>query len=308
MFTLATTLVIVDGPPVTDVRFGLGGVRAIVSGNINDITGARFRVKVVENQSPLKIIYGVNRLAAPGNVVSVPLEFNVYANRVTYADGACSTGPLLGTNIDAQASFRSALADYPLNFGQQSTITTGMLTRNSVEFPVQNYLVNNIATLPKSDAITQFNVTGLEAAVVIERAESITDVTPYVRCGRALPAGTYRKWRVSFDVPGHATLITEFVALEAYAKYITPNELFSFFSDFLNGNGLFTVQYWDFATRRESDAAWKPVTAFTTTDSYDGTGNDYGIHLVAVGGTTRIEFTNRAGGPFLGKNIAFALP
>ncbi len=125
--------------------FGLSGFQAVIPSAYTDIVGVRYWVLVRRNQSAsLRLIFGVNRLMGPGSTTTYLLESNVYSSRLTYSDGGCTTWPLLGTYREAEASLRLAIPDYNYHFGLTPGITTGILTREPVGYPVQTYLIDNI--------------------------------------------------------------------------------------------------------------------------------------------------------------------
>ena len=99
---------------------------------------------------------------------------------------AAPPGPCWVRIGQAQASLRLAIPDYNYHFGLTPGITTGILTREPVGYPVQTYLIDNISNLYKSDAITQRSLNGLVALVTIERGGTLTKTGPYARCGRPL--------------------------------------------------------------------------------------------------------------------------
>jgi len=286
---------------VTGTRYGLGGVQAEFPSVVTDLIGVKYHFIVKTNQSPtIKILFGFNRLIGPGSSIVYPFEVNVYSDRLSYADGACALFPPAGTDIEAQASVRPAIADYPLTWGLQPGVTTGLRTTNPIVFPVTSYFVDNIATLPKSDAISQFDVGGTEIGVTIQRSDTTSDLSSYSHCGRALLSGLYRRWSIKLEAVGHPSVIEEVVVPETSGRFLSPGvsggatglNALEFFSEFLNSPGTFTVQYWGFASMRESTRRWTPVTTFTTTYQYDGNGTAYGIRVVKHHGTPRIEFSN----------------
>ncbi len=287
-------------------RYGLGGFMAAFPAGTSDITGVRFRVKVTEDQTVgVRIVFGFNRVYAPGSVLSYITEYNTYADRYTYTDSICTTWPLAGVHIDSQSSLRVGLTDYA-DGNQQPGPTVGMRTGDAVNYPIQTYLVDNIPKLFKSDAITQFNMNGVEAFVTMQRGGTLTDVSGFSRCGRQLLPGTYRVWIFQTEIAGKATAVDSIVVPDANGRYIVQNEALNFASELLNQPGPYVVQYWDFAAIRESDPVWRPVTTFVTSPIYDGTRSDFGVHVVNVDGMKRVEFSNRSGGSYLPRNTPFA--
>jgi hypothetical protein len=295
------TLAIV-GAPV----YGLGGFRPLFTTGPNDLTGAHYRFVVTQNQgTEFHIIFTFNRLYAPASPLSYLIESNVYSGTQHYADGACTTWPLVGTYQEGVASLRPAIADYNFNSGLQPGITTGMLTGDAINWPVQSYLIDNIPNLYKSDAISQFGLNGLETEVSMQQADTTSNVSAYARCGRPLLAGLYRHWIMTVTVQGHPPVIHDFVVPESSGKYLTVNEVMNFASEFLHTASLIAVQYWDIQVTRESNPVWSPVSTFISSPSYDGNGTDFGIHVVNVAGQNRIEFANQAGLQYIPANTVF---
>jgi len=308
--TISNTAGSITSTPVTLTivgnRYGLGGFMAAFPAGTSDITGVRFRVKVTENQTVgVRIVFGFNRVYTPGSALSYITEYNTYADRYTYSDSACTTWPLAGVHIDGQSSLRVGLTDYA-DGNQQPGPTVGMRTGDRVNYPIQTYLVDNIPNLFKSDAITQFNMNGVEALVTMQRGGTLTDVSSFSRCGRQLLPGTYRVWTFQTEIAGRPTATDSIVVPDANGQYIVQSEALNFASELLNQPGPYVVQYWDFAAIRESDPTWRAVTTFITSPLYDGTRSDFGVHVVDVNGVKGVEFSNRAGGSYLARNTPFA--
>jgi len=86
-----------------------------------------------------------------------------------------------------------------------------------------------------------------------------------------------------------------------------PYAAMQYYSEFLNGPGPFTVQYWDFAYMTESNSVWTPVSTFMTDWNYDGSGQNFGVHVVTVGGQDYVEFSNVPGNSYLPGNLPFSI-
>jgi hypothetical protein len=287
--------------------FGLGGLRAVLPSGPDDVIGVRYRFRVAQNQSQsLRLIFGANRLHTPGSPVTYLLESNIYSGRLAFADGGCTSWPLLGFYTEGQASLRHAIPDYPFAAGQQNAIGTGIRTMDPLGFPVQTYLIDNIPNLYKSDAISQVDLNGSDVLVTLERGETLQEVASFMRCGLQMLQTTYRKWTLRTEPSGVPPFLIEYVVPESSGRYITVHETMNFFSEFLHGAGAFTVQYWEFATKRESDPIWRSVSSFVTGGSYDGNGSNFGLRVVPVLGQKRIEFSNQPGNVYLGRNVAFS--
>jgi uncharacterized protein (TIGR03437 family) len=288
---------------------GLGGFVPVYPGNPNDLTGVRYRLQVVRNQSQnIHIVFDLNTLTAPGAAVTYyNVRSDVFSGTYTgFADGACTTFPPLGTYTEAVASLRNGTADYAYFYGLQPGISTGMSTNDPVNWPIQTILIDDIPNDYYSDAISQFNINSVEALVTIERGNTLTDVSSFERCGLPLLPGTYRMWTITTQMAGHGTVVNQIVAPDAYAQYILPGYAMAFASEDLNQPGTFAVQLWDFAYMRESTSVWTPVSTFTTSYPYDGSGKDFGVHVVSVNGQDRIEFSNVPGNSYLAGNLPFS--
>src|SRR5207248_1392069 len=120
---------------------------------------------------------------------------------------------------EAQSSFRVGIPDYPYHFSYLPGITTGLRTDDPAGYPIQTTLIDGIPNLYRSDAITQFSVNGLETRVTIQRGETLTDVSAFAHCGRALLPGTYRKWVVRVEMEGRGPVTQEIVAPDVGARY-----------------------------------------------------------------------------------------
>jgi uncharacterized protein (TIGR03437 family) len=288
--------------------YGLGGFLPALPGSPSDIVGVQFRFLVSANESQAgRIIFGSHRFATPGSNITYLAETNVYSGSQTFANGGCTTWPLLGDSAGAHASLRNATPDYVYSFGQQPAVGSAINTSDPVNWPVQTYLIDNISNLWKSDSISQFNINGVEALVTIQQSATLTDVSGFQRCGLRMLSTTYRTWTITTQVTGHDTVVNQIILPDADARYIAWWEPMNFYSEFLNGPGTFAVQYWDFAYIRESSPVWTPVSTFTTHPNYDGSGQDFGVHVVSVNGQDRVEFSNAPGNSYLPGNLPFSI-
>ncbi len=281
--------------------YGLSGFRPVFAPGPNDLIGIRYRMQVVENQSrSLRLIFGVHRLHTPGSGITYIIESNIYSGSLSFADGGCTTWPLLGSYTEAQSSLRAAIPDYVFYYRQRSGLATGVVSAAPTQYSVQSYLIDNIPLLYKSDAISQASLNGVETLVTLERGETTSIVSAFGRCGRPLLPLLYRRWTMSIESAGRDPAVVHFVAPEANARFLSVNEAMGFLSEYLHGTGVFIVQLWDFEEKRESNPAWNSVLNFVTTSRYDGNGADFGVRVVELaGGQRRIEFSNVRGNSYL---------
>ena len=290
--------------------YGLGGFYPLYPGNPNDLIGVQYNFQVVANEDQGgKIIFGQNTLNTPGSQInSYYIQSNVYSWSDTFANGGCTTYPPLGTDTYGQASLRNATADTPYYNGQQPAIGSGIISSDPVNWPVQTYLIDNIPRLYKSDSMSQFSINGLQGSVTIERGSTLTDVSSFERCGLQMLSTTYRMWTITTQMTGYAPVVNQVVAPDADARYLIAAYAMEFNSEFLSQpGGTFTVQFWNFAYMRESNPQWTPVSTFTTMYPYDGSGQDFGVHVVSVNGQDRVQFSNVPGNSYLPGNLPFSI-
>ena len=114
-------------------------------------------------------------------------------------------------------------------------------------------------------------------------------------------------WTITTQMTGHSTVVHQIVLPDADARYLTPTATMQFYPEFQNSPGTFTVQYWDFAYMRESNPAWTQVFTLLTNWNYDGSGLDFGVHVVTVNGQDRVEFNNVPGLSYLPGNVLLSI-
>jgi len=300
-----------SAPPlaVTSQVYGLGGWGSpFLPASVNDVTGVQYSFQVVMNQSQaIKIVFNNHTLTTPGSTVYYNIETNVYSGTQTFSNGGCTTWPELGTYTEAEASLRNATPDYPYASGQQPAIGSSINTSDPVNWPIQTYLIDNLTNNWKSDSISEFGINGLETHVTIQQGATLTDISSFERCGLPMLSGTYRMWTITTQVSGYPAVVNQVIAPDADARYIQPYAAMQFYSEFLSGPGTFTVQYWDFGYMRESNPVWTPISTLTTNGNYDGSGQDFGVHVVSVNGQDRVEFSNIPGNSYLQGNLPFAI-
>jgi len=293
---------------------GLSGFQLPVPGNgyttPSDLIGVQYTFQVVTNQSQaMKINFGNNTLYTPGSTINgYNTQFNVYSGTLAFTNGGCTTYPLLGTYTEGEASLRNATADYPFGDGETTAVGSGINSSDTVNWPIQTYLIDDIPNLWKSDSISQFSMNGLETQVTVERGDTLTDVSGFENyCGAPMLSTTYRMWTITTQVTGYPTVLNQIVVPDADAQYIAPWAALQFFSEFEDTPGTFTVQFWNFAYMTESNTQWVPVSAFETQVQYTGSGQNMGVHVVSVNGQDRVEISNVPGNSYFPINTPFVI-
>ena len=267
---------------------------------VTNAVALRYKFRVVQNQSPvIMIIFGANRLYGPSSETYL-LENNLYANGLRFADGICTTWPLLGTERPAQSSLRSAIPDYNLHGW------TGAQSLSPVMFPKQTYEIDGILNLWKMDAISQTNLNGVECDVQLARAAIITNLTGWNCAGLLDTNVAFREWD-SMITFGGTTYTNRFALPDANGRYVTSYEIFDFFSEFLSLNYSFQAFFWNFELQREGDTWWRRVNQFMVyrQDAYPAV---YGARVVSDSGANVIEISNVGGLPaYFSPNTQFDL-
>jgi len=292
---------------------GLAGIGLPASGypaTPSDLIGVQYRFEVVTNTSTAgRIIFGGNNLYTPGSTIGgYDTQFNLYSSTLTFANGGCTTYPPLGTTTEGEASFGVSTADYPYAAGETSAVGSGINTSDTISWPIQTFLIDNITKLYDSESFGQFNINGLDALVTVQRGGTLTDVSGFENyCGVPMLSTTYRIWTITTQITGHGTVANQIIVPDSDARYIAAYAAMHFLSEFENNPGTFTVQFWDFAYLRESNSEWLPVTTLSTADEYSGNGQDLGVHVVSVNGQDRVEISNVPGNSYLLGNLVFAI-
>jgi len=275
-----------------------------------DLIGVQYSFQVVTNQSQAqKILFGGNVLYTPGSTINgYDTQFNVLSGTLTFANGGCTTYPPLGTYTEAEASLRNATADYPYAAGLTTAVGSGINTGDTLNWPIQTYLIDDITNLYESESFSQFGINGIEALVTIQQGSTLTDVSGFENyCNVPMLSTTYRMWTITTQMTGYATVVNQVVVPDADARYINPYQAMQFLSEFLNSPGTFTVQFWNFAYMTESNPVWTPSSTLQTEDEYTGSGQDMGSHVVSVNGQDRVEFSNVPGNSYLPPNLPFSI-
>ena len=272
-----------------------------------NVVAAQYDFRVLLNQATgVKIVFGFNRLYTPGNSnLYNSLETNLYADRLIYSNPVCTVWPLLGTWKAGESSLRIAAADYEGNYVPSLAGRLGVKTSDSNFMPLQSYLVDNIANLPKTDAITQANINGLYGRVTILRGDIATDMGGWLSCGGTLSQDIYRQWQVTLELENQPTTTTTFIFPDAAARYLYPSELLHFASELLNQPGEFATRFWNLSYRTEGASAWTPISAFINNTLYDGNGSDFGTRVVHNGDHDEVEVSNSTGATFLAAGVSF---
>jgi hypothetical protein len=296
---------------VQPTSHGLGGLQAIYPADVNDLIGVQYSAHVVTNQSQsLRIIFGFNNLYG-SNTAILPgyynIESNIYSGDLSFTDGMCSHNSTVGIYTEAQGSVRNATVDYPFYFGIEPGFTNALDTSDPVNFPTSTTWIDGYTNNYVMNSISQGNINGEDVTITIQRGGTITDVSTFAHCGMSLLPGTYRLWTLTTQIAGQGPVVNRIVALDEGAHYLTTTAL-DFASEYINQSGIFTVQYWGFAFERESNPVWHGLTQFASAYDYDGQGQDFGSHIVTVGGQDRIEFSNAPGNAYIPGNTRIEMP
>jgi hypothetical protein len=306
LMSLGLTLTLVSLLAVGQVSHaqcnGTVGVRAYFApgSGPQDVTGLRYVFHTADNTQAglaLKILFGFMRLYTPGAIHTYLLESNLYTRGLRYSDPTCTTWPLVGTLVGSEASLRLAVPDY-VGLGK-----TGAKTFAPFVFPRQSYLIDGLPA-PKTDAISQMSFNQTTTEVMFTRGGLVSDKTGW-KCDGPLDADTYRQWDASATA-GDMTYNVAFALPDGNARYITPNELAGFRTEFFLFPGLFKVYLWDFEIMRESTGDWEPLTQWIVTDQC-GDASAYGVRLANFEGRTVMEISNDGPGNFLAAGTIFDL-
>jgi len=271
---------------------GLTGILPVWDGPApTDGIGMRFRFYVADNESEsLKLIFADSRLRGPQPDTYL-LEYNIYDNGLRYDDWVYTTWPLQGTYAQQEASLRVAVPDY---IGEGKT---GAKTFDPLMFPRQTYEIDGIDGLWKTDLITQTDLNQIEGSVMMTRGDIITDLSGWRADGSYLPLDAYRQWNVAVAF-GPQTYNMAFALPDANARWLAPWEPLTFFSEFLHGDGLFRVNYWDFGIMREGSGEWESINKWRVSH-HDGSLDDFGVGRSLLAGVPVIEFGNDPASTYL---------
>src|SRR5262249_48236120 len=266
---------------------------------VTDAVKAHYHFKVVANQSPGgKILFGSNRFYGTGAETYL-IENNFYSNGLLYGDPVCTTWPLEGTTLFAVTTLRVAVPDYNL-LGK-----TGAKTFAPLEFPRQSYNIDAPTGAPKTDMISQFDLTRREGTVEISRGDLVSDDSGW-KCSGPLDASVYRQWSVVVTVDAIQYAMA-FALPDDGAHYFTPYEILNFYTEFFQHAGLFKVYFWNFEVQRETATTWIPLRWFRVHNDAP-TGTEWGVRLTTHKGIRVIEVSNDAPAAFFGDGANFMLP
>lgn len=264
---------------------GLTGIQPVWDGPAPiDGIGVRFRFYVADNDSQaLKLIFADSRLRGTGDDTYL-LEYNIYDRGLRYDDSVYTTWPLQGTYAYQEASLRVAVPDYILD-GK-----TGAQTFAPEMFPRQTYEIDGIDGLWKTDLITQTDLNQVEGSVLVTRGDIVTNLAGWRTDGGDLPLDTYRQWDVAVSL-GQQMYSMAFAFPDANAQWLSSWEPLIFFSEFLDGEGLFRINYWDFGIKSEGSGEWDPINTWRVSH-HNGSLEDFGVIRSSHAGIPVIEFSN----------------
>ena len=265
--------------------YGLTGIRPDWSGTAPaDGIGIRFRFFVADNESQsLKIMFSDSRLCGthPNTYL---LEYNVYDMGLRYEDWAYTTWPMQGTHVAQEASLRVAIPDY-VGEGR-----TGAHTSCPNMFPRQTYEIDGIDGLWKTDLISQANMNATECSVEMTRGDIVSDLSDWRADGDNLPTGTYRQWNVKVEFD-QQTYDMAFAIPDESGRHLCSWETLIFFTEFLHGQGLLRVYFWDFAIKREGSGSWEALHKWRVSH-HDGSLDVFGVCKAQHMGIPVIEIGN----------------
>ena len=85
---------------------------------------------------------------------------------------------------------------------------------------------------------------------------------------------------------------------DANAQWLAPWEPMNFFSEFLDGEGLFRLNYWDFGILREGSGEWEPINTWRVSH-HDGSLENFGVLRSSYADIPVIEFSNDPASSYL---------
>ncbi|MHB8637833.1 MAG: Ig-like domain-containing protein [Fimbriimonadaceae bacterium] len=263
--------------------------------------GIQYNFYVVANQAPaMKILFGDSRFFGPASFTGSPpdtyvINDNIYSNTLLYTNPVVTTWPLLGQNVQTDASLRISQADFT------DSGLTAVRTLDPVNFPRQSYWEDGNPKIPQSDMISQFGLNGQQGTVTILRGPIITDYAGWAAAGTPLQTTVaYREWDVTATINSVAHQMM--VALpDADAHNVYPLEMLVFGSEFWYLPGLEKIYYWNVQYQTDSSTSWVPIYTFNV-NRYGGNGTDYGFKKTVWNGNNVIEMSNDGTGPYVPLN------
>jgi len=264
-------------------------VNAVITGGseVQDIIGARYKCRLVENESPyIVILFGFHRVWGPNGTYM--LESNLYADGLRYADGIVTTWPMRGTYLPAAGSLRVAVQDY------FNPVHCGAKTLSPEMFPRQTYLVDGIPDLWKTDMISQTNLNGREFHVEVSRGGLIQDYNDW-QGAEALDRNTvFREWRIFVTIDG-LIYSNMYAVPEDYGAHLCWYECLNFGSEFFWRSFRFKAFLWDLEIQREQEPYWRRVNEWHVYRQ-DDPPTSYGVRVTQDSERRVIEVSNDANG------------
>lgn len=278
------------------IAFGQNGVGHIWpyfpdGPTVSKVTAIRFMFSVVQDTAVNeKILFSDERLFGP-DADTYLVEHNLYSNELLYTDPVVTTWPLIGDDIQEEATMRLSIGDY------NKKGFVGVKTGDAVNFPRQSYLIDGHG-VPKTDMISQFNLnSGATGEVDVVRGDVVTDHSGWKWNGMPLARNVvFREWDMTF-IFGGKSYPTRIAFPDRNSSFVVPGELLVFGSEFFKDAGNFQIELWNMQYQSLSTVGWQPLWKWVITD-YDGDGSDWGFKKVDVNGHSVVEVST-GDGPYL---------
>jgi uncharacterized protein (TIGR03437 family) len=281
--------------------------------------GSRYKIRInanADNDQVIKILYAARSFVNPNRTEPAgfyQLEFNLYSYWLRYPDIGCLGWPPrspTGEVFHSQGGLWVSVPDYPATeptFPRALRGRVGIRPSNLQRYPRQSSGINNIASLTKIETIGQQNMVGKDIELELVRGDTFTnDLSNWgfrfdpnrsdnlpSSCLADLPRGSvYRRWLVTARYDGE-TFRWDVALPEEQARFLDPNRIVDFVTEFFELRGTFQVFAWDFFFQEEGQPAWIPISDFKVTyQVLPGRNTGSGVRIGTYQGRRVLEFSN----------------
>lgn len=288
----------------TNHDMGVGTVRAVLPPGARNVTGVRYKQKVLVNHGNdkfKKILFGACMLDGGPNMGGYGFGVDMFSSRSVYRnDLLVPYGSPMGEMLHGETCVTLQISDF------RKTGKVGFWTADPVMFPRRTALkVDGMAGTFRNDMVAQVQMDNVEIAVTIVRGGIVQSLLGWRVDGLALPRDTYREWLVTIAFGGREYHMSVAVPDER-AKWLSNWQIIAWTTEFFPQTGLFTARMWDVEYQTEGSATWERMANWKVA-AFDGYEVDYGFRIFTEGNVRGIEVSNIAPGDYMSKGTEFSL-
>jgi len=269
------------------------------------------------------IIFDVSRVYNPADTTVHAIQFEANFNQTPTLlnDRSCDTALPLGSVSSGvtRAPWGTGLEISMQDFNNPNSVLGagpfGLRPHDTNMFPrVAHYADMNPFEL-KFSAPFQMDVDGKDVAIELSRGDIVqgdfknwgrdcpnVPTLPLVNNGQAVQ---YREWHLKLNIDAKDYII-DYLVPEMFGKYVYPDSLNEFVTEFFEFPGFKRGYMWDIEVQTEGSDTWIPLTSWNSSKLM--LPGFYGVRVATYKGKPALELSNDGSDSYVSNNTVFTVP